>query len=465
MLFPLCPAAPAAREVSPEALEPRTLMSLVGGLSVEEFALPAGGVELRVTGTAGVDFIGVSADPGGLRVDDSLNNASAVFAGLYRSVRIDAGDGNDHVEVNETVFVPAALHGGAGDDVLTGGSGNDRLYGDDGADALWGGGGDDVLVTLGGGTADSASGGAGRDSFWLDAARSADAFTDVTPDETLSGSMHRVGSFYVSAAVPKAARAAAKVVALDGADLVDPSVSDPYFTYKRFADRPLFSDAGPRGDDVIQGMVGDCYVMSVFLSTADLDPTRVRESVVDLGDGTFAVQFGLGRVKKYVRVDGDLPVWPDDQSLAYAGLGREGSMWVAVMEKAYALYRRGGVRGYAGLDGGWMKETYNLLGSASRTARTNSSDLLIHYIQAELAAGRSVTYATDVPSAGAPLVGSHAYSVVGVDTDASGNPVSIRLRNPWGVDGEGNDGADDGYVTVTAHQALVSLMGVCSARV
>jgi len=276
--------------------------------------------------------------------------------------------------------------------------------------------------------------------------------------------MHRVGSFYASAAVPKAVRAAARVVALDGADLPDP-VSDPYFTYKRFSDRPLFSDAGPKGDDVSQGMVGDCFVMAVFLSTADLDPTRVRESVVDLGDGTYAVQFGLGKAKKFVRVDGDLPVWPDDQSPAYAGLGREGSMWVAVMEKAYAMYRRGGVRGYAGLDGGWMKETYNLLGSASRTARTNSSDLLIHYIQAELSAGRSVTYATDVPSSGAPLIGSHAYSVIGVDVDASGNPVSIRLRNPWGVDGAGTDGADDGYVTVTAHQALVSLMGVCSARV
>jgi hypothetical protein len=459
------PAAPAAREVSPEVLEPRTLMSLVGGLSVEEFALPAGGVELRVTGTAGGDFVGVSVESGGLRVDDQLNGATGLFTGTYRSLRVDAGDGNDRVDVNEAVLLPAVLHGGAGDDVLTGGSGSDRLYGDDGADALWGAGGDDVLVALGGGTADSANGGAGRDSFWLDAGRAADALTDVTPDETLSGSMHRVGSFYASAALPKTVRATAKVVALDGADLPDPSVSDTTFTYKRFADHPLFSDAGPKGDDVVQGMVGDCYVMAVFLSTADLDPTRIRESVADLGDGTYAVQFGLGRAKKYVRVDADLPVWPDDQSPAYAALGRGGSMWVAVMEKAYAMYRRGGAGGYAGLDGGWMKETYNLLGSASRTARTNSSDLLIHYIQAELAAGRSVTYATDVASAGAPLVGSHAYAVAGVNLDASGNPVSIRLRNPWGVDGAGSDGADDGYVTVTAHDALLSLMGVCSARV
>src|SRR5207253_2544874 len=119
--------------------------------------------ELRVTGTAGDDFVGMSVEPGGLRIDDQVNSATGLFTGTYRSVRVDAGDGNDRVEVNETVFVPVVLHGGAGDDVLTGGSGNDRLYGDDGADALNGGAGDDVLVALGGGAADSANGGAGRD--------------------------------------------------------------------------------------------------------------------------------------------------------------------------------------------------------------------------------------------------------------------------------------------------------------
>ena len=70
---------------------------------------------------------------------------------------------------------------------------------------------------------------------------------------------------------------------------------------------------------------------------------------------------------------------------------------------------------------------------------------------------------TDVPSAGAPLIGSHAYAVAGVYLDASGNPVSIRLRNPWGYDGAGDDGADDGYVMINGDQALGSLMGVVSA--
>ena len=213
----------------------------------------------------------------------------------------------------------------------------------------------------------------------------------------------------------------------------------------------------------MQGMVGDCYLLAVFLSVADLNPSRIRESVVDLGDGTYAVQFGKGKARKTVHVDADLPIMPQYGDIpAYAGLGLQGSMWVAVMEKAYAQFRKGGL-GYAGLDMGWMKEAYAALGVGSRTVRATGGTALLKYIQFELAMGRSVTFATEVPPAGAPLVELHAYSVVGVDADVAGNPVVLRLRNPWGYDGAGDDGADDGYVMINGEQALASLMGVVSA--
>ena len=48
--------------------------------------------------------------------------------------------------------------------------------------------------------------------------------------------------------------------------------------------------------------------------------------------------------------------------------------------------------------------------------------------------------------------------------DKKGRPVSIRLRNPWGVDGAGHDGADDGYVTITAAQMLKNMSGVVVAH-
>ena len=437
-------------------------MDAVGGLTVTEFALPAGGVELRVAGTAGDDAISLSTDASGVVVRDDVVGAAMTFTGSYRSVRVDAGDGNDVVLLDPSLTRSAALHGGAGDDRLVGGSGNDRLYGGDGADLLDGGAGDDVLVTLGGGTADVSTGGAGRDSFWLDAGRRSDAVSDLTADEALGGCFHRVASFFTNGYTPLGERVAARSMTINGADLSDP-VADPAYPYERFSDYPLFSEDGPRGDDVIQGMVGDCYLLAVFLSVADLNPNRIRESVVDLGDGTYAVQFGKGKAKKTIHVDGDLPVMPEYGGItAYAGLGVGGSMWVAVMEKAYAQFRKGGL-GYAGLDMGWMREAYAALGVGSRTVRATNATALLAYIKLELSMGRSVTFATDEPPAGAPLVGMHAYSVVGVDSDAAGNPVMLRLRNPWGYDGAGDDGADDGYVTINGDQALNALMGVVSA--
>ena len=45
-------------------------------------------------------------------------------------------------------------------------------------------------------------------------------------------------------------------------------------------------------------------------------------------------------------------------------------------------------------------------------------------------------------------------------------PVSITLRNPWGVDGGGShDGSNDGLITLTGHELLGSIGGVTSAWV
>jgi hypothetical protein len=41
----------------------------------------------------------------------------------------------------------------------------------------------------------------------------------------------------------------------------------------------------------------------------------------------------------------------------------------------------------------------------------------------------------------------------------------VVLRNPWGIDGAGNDGVNDGYVRLTALQAFTSFWGVISANV
>jgi Ca2+-binding RTX toxin-like protein len=80
-------------------------------------------------------------------------------------VRVNGGDGNDVIALDETNgTLPAAeLFGGDGNDTLTGGSGNDRLSGQDDNDTLFGGAGNDTLS--GGAGNDFIAGGAGNDTL------------------------------------------------------------------------------------------------------------------------------------------------------------------------------------------------------------------------------------------------------------------------------------------------------------
>ena len=72
---------------------------------------------------------------------------------------------------------------------------------------------------------------------------------------------------------------------------VDPKVTSGATGYKNFASpaHPLFGDGGPIADDVAQGDVGDCFFLATLASVAKVDPNLIRQSVVDLGDGTYAV--------------------------------------------------------------------------------------------------------------------------------------------------------------------------------
>jgi hypothetical protein len=132
------------------------------------------------------------------------------------------------------------------------------------------------------------------------------------------------------------------------------------------------------------------------------------------------------------------------------------------MEKAYACFRFGSLASYMDLDGGWMSEAFDALGYTSHAIwRADNAQDLLSQMADELQQGKAVTVAILNPARNSPLIGSHAYDVVSADTTAG----TLVLRNPWGIDGVGNDGHDDGYVTVTADQMYASYWGVISANV
>jgi len=116
--------------------------------------------------------------------------------------------------------------------------------------------------------------------------------------------------------------------------------------------------------DMNQGSLNDCYVLAPLQSLAFEEPVLFQEMAVDLGDGTYAVQFGGGSTPTYVRVDGDLPTGPFS-GLNYAHPSAGGPIWASVMEKAYAFYRTGSAT-YSSLNSGWTGAAFSDLGSPRR---------------------------------------------------------------------------------------------------
>jgi hypothetical protein len=432
-----------------QPLEPRLLMAAVPN-TLSTVSTPLG-TELRITGTAGNDSISIARVNGALQVKNSTGWSTS-WNGSAASIRIDGLGGNDKLAVSSNLYTPVVLRGGAGNDTLIGGSGHDRLYGAGGTDVCSGGAGDDVIVSVGESLSDKSTGGAGFDSFWVDAA-STEIVTDLSADESSAGALHRIKSFSGGVGVT-----------LSSYKLSDPALTSAAASYQKFSTRPLFSKYGPRVEDVTQGQLGDCYLLASLASVAKVKPQVIRQTIADLGDGTYAVQFSVGTAKVFVRVDADLPV-DSSKRLAYAQLGQQSSVWVAIMEKAYAFFREGDAN-YGSIEGGFMGDVYEELGlSHDSIFSASTGQSLLHQLHDALMSGDAVTFGTKTKiAAGVPVVAGHAYLVDKVLTDSSGAVTALRLRNPWGVDGAGKDEANDGYVTLTASQALSAFWFACTAQ-
>jgi hypothetical protein len=441
-----------------EPLEERRLLAGVA-LAISTISGALGNI-LHIQGTAGNDRILVTNTSGGLLISNETG-WSMLYTNRIAQIRIDGRAGNDRLEVAANIRTDAVLYGRAGVDTLVGGSGNDTLYGGEGRDYLYGNAGNDVLISLGDAAIDRLYGGAGFDSFWADTG-SDEIIIDASPEETDAGAVHRVGSFMdlnfsnvgVIHPVPRT---------LGGQNLPDPTLTLHATGYQNFSTRPLFSRFGPRADDIYQGSLGDCYLLASLGSVAQANPQLIRDRIVDLGDGTYAVQFTAGSTTTYVRVDADLPV--NDSGLAYAKLGRQGSLWAALIEKAYAFFRFN--RGtYGSLESGFMGNVYGHLGLGHSSFFTaDSGTLLLQKLQADLSAGRAVTFGTRTEVGDAPVAPAHAYMVDSVLTDSTGKVTHLRLRNPWGIDDTPGHGPDDGYILLTTAQAMQAFWFACSAVV
>jgi hypothetical protein len=218
----------------------------------------------------------------------------------------------------------------------------------------------------------------------------------------------------------------------------------------------LFTN-GVSSDDPVQGVLGDCYLVSGLASLAAVQPDVIKNAVKANADGTFTVTFhkdsffGLfGKSQKpiTVTVDGDMPTKNGKTSIYTRGRDTK-ELWPMIIEKAYAQ-----------LDGGY--QTVNKGGapttiwqaltgkSGAMTMNvTEGTTRLWDKISNALAEKRPVAAST-APTfkdyEGTGLVKGHVYSVLGVE-EKDGERF-VKMRNPWGYKEPGADGKDDGLFTL-----------------
>lgn len=132
-------------------------------------AILAGGI-LSVSGTVNNDTISIAEQSGNLLV--TINGQSETFsAGSVNEIAVLGGLGDDTITIDGSVFPPAAIYAGGGDDsvaggsfdTITGGGGNDTISANS-YTIIYGGAGNDSLTSLGGNN-DTLYGQAGNDTL------------------------------------------------------------------------------------------------------------------------------------------------------------------------------------------------------------------------------------------------------------------------------------------------------------
>jgi hypothetical protein len=241
---------------------------------------------------------------------------------------------------------------------------------------------------------------------------------------------------------------------LDGQTLPNPTPATTGLFQAYFDNNPLFPAGGPSPNDVAQGDLGDSALRCALMAVAARDPARIRQMIVSLGDGTYAVDLDINGIDYYDRVDTELPV-NSAGTPVYAQLGQQGALWVALIEKAWTHSRPAGVSWwfdnvgtYHYIEGGSAGELLSALGQTVTGASTDLFEQAVLDEQAGKIVCLCASAASDpqLVSALWYYVDHLNYSTLYLPSGPVTYVSSITLRSPWGV----------GYPEVTVTPAQVA---------
>jgi hypothetical protein len=227
----------------------------------------------------------------------------------------------------------------------------------------------------------------------------------------------------------------------------------------------LFLPAEPNIDEIHQGPVGDCYLLSPIAALVNCNPQAVRSMIRPSGDG-YDVAFGNGTTIHVRLTEADL-ILPGLRKKSGHGI------WLSVLQKAYFHIKGEQAQAKHGsefvdemtegeiLGGGSSAAVISLLtghqfhnlntrpqiGESAMQATARVSAMLTRLTDAKKVMTTSAGQAGEVLPAHIPR--GHIHAVLGYD------PVSrvVHVFNPWGnnVTPDGPPGLVNGYVIRDGH--------------
>ncbi len=202
----------------------------------------------------------------------------------------------------------------------------------------------------------------------------------------------------------------------------------------------------PQYQQIMQGIVNDCYLLAALGALALRQPQTIRQIITDnhdaltAGNDTYTVRFWNTNSNSwdYMTVDSMLPVNSQGQ-LVYAGLGLNASsstnaLWVPLIEKAYAQETQEGWLGrpasnsYQALSIGIASQALNQLTGISASQSNLTTEAAIGAVWAK---GAMIILDTKSSVSNPSVISNHSYVVTAYNATTG----VFTLFSPWGING------------------------------
>lgn len=210
-------------------------------------------------------------------------------------------------------------------------------------------------------------------------------------------------------------------------------------------------------NDIRQGDLGDCYLLSAIAALAEY-PERVKHLFVsDQANqtGIYSVELCIGGIWQQIWLDDYFPFSPSRQDFAFCKT-KQKEIWVMLLEKAYAKV----YGGYDNINGGTIDEALHEITGAptkfhmikgkrlSEENWQNITDAERRGFVMGCCTGNFTGTGNDSNDGSTGLSGSHAYTLLGAyelvtegsrkrllragEKSSPYNERILKLRNPWG---------------------------------